>query len=62
MRAGFPFACSVCFGDPASLSSKALVAAVFFLLGVVVLVLGTIAFTAFKWSRRAKEVEKFSSL
>ena len=49
-------ACTVCFGDPNTLSSKALVAAVFFLLGVVVFVLGSIAFTAFKWTKRAKEL------
>ena len=46
------FACTVCFGDPNSLSSKALTAAVFFLLGVVGFVLAGIAFTAVKWSRR----------
>jgi len=49
------FGCAVCFGgDPNSLSSKALVLAVFFLGGVVVAVLAAIAWTAFVWARRAK--------
>ena len=54
------FACAVCFGDPASLSSKALMAGVFFLVGVVTLVLGGIACTGFVWARRAKKLEKAS--
>jgi len=52
----FP-ACAVCFGDPNSLSSKALWPAVFFLLGVVAFVLGTIAWTGFVWAKRAKSLE-----
>ena len=51
------FACAVCFGDPASLSSKALIAGVFFLVGVVAFVLGSIAWTAFVWARRAKKLD-----
>ncbi len=52
------FGCAVCFGgDPNSLSSKALVTAVFFLGGVVVAVLAAIAWTAFVWARRAKALE-----
>jgi hypothetical protein len=52
------FGCAVCFGgDPSSLSSKALVAAVFFLGGVVVAVLIAIAWTAFVWGRREKALE-----
>ena len=52
------FACAVCFGDPSSLSSKALMAGVFFLVGVVALVLGGIAFTGYTWARRAKKLEQ----
>jgi len=48
------FACSVCFGDPNSLSSKAVLAAVLFMAGVIVFVLGVIAYHALVWSRRAK--------
>ena len=48
-------ACAVCFGDPGSLSSKALRIAVFFLMGTVGLVLGGIGWTAFSWSQRAKK-------
>ena len=49
------FACAVCFGDPNSLSSKALWVAVFFLFGLVLSVLGGIAWTGFVWSRRGKK-------
>ncbi len=52
-----PFACAVCFGDPASLSSKALQAGVLFLVGVVAFVLGGIAWTGFVWAKRAKKIE-----
>ena len=52
------FGCAVCFGDPASLSSKALWAAVFFLFGTVVSVLACIAWTAFVWARRANILSK----
>ena len=51
------FACAVCFGDPGSLSSKAVWTGAFFLLGVVVSVLGAIGWTAFVWARRAKTLE-----
>ncbi len=47
-------ACSVCFGNPDSASSKAVGAAVLFLLGVVAFVLVAIAWTAFSWYRRAR--------
>ena len=50
------FACAVCFGDPASLSSKGLMAGVFFLIGVVSFVLGGIAWTGFVWAKRAKKL------
>lgn len=52
-------ACSVCFGDPASPMSKGVIAGVYFLMGVVVFILGSIAFLAIRWSRRAKDIEKF---
>ena len=57
MLSGLPFACAVCFGDPASLSSKALLAGVFLLVGVVAFVLGGIAWTSFIWAKRAKKLE-----
>ena len=50
--------CAVCFGDPSSLSSKALATAVFFLFGVVFFVLSGIAWTAVVWTRRAKKLER----
>ena len=52
------FACSVCFGDPASFMSKGVVAGVVALLAVVVVVLGAIAFIAVSWSGRAKNLQK----
>ena len=52
------FGCAVCFGDPNSLSSKAVWIAVFFLFGVVASVLGAIAWTAFAWARRARKLEE----
>ncbi len=57
MEAYFFTACAVCFGDPNSLSSKALSVAVFFLFGIVAMVLTGIAWTAFVWSRRANRLE-----
>lgn len=48
------FGCSVCFGDPNALTSKALAVAVFFLFAVVGSVLAGIGWTAFVWARRAK--------
>ncbi len=48
------FGCAVCFGDPNSLSSKALTMGVFFLFGVVAFVLVCIGWTAFSWARREK--------
>jgi hypothetical protein len=52
------FACAVCFSDPESLMAKGAIAGVSFLLIIVVLVLGAIAGTAYRWSRRAKELAK----
>lgn len=48
-------ACSVCFGDPNSLQSKALGAAVLFLLGTVGAVLGGIVISTVVCIRRAKK-------
>ncbi len=45
-------ACAVCFGDPNSLSSKALGWAVILLMLVVGSVLFGIGWTAFQWSKR----------
>ena len=50
------FACSVCFGDPASPLSKGAWAGMFFLLGVVGLVLSAVAYTGFVWSRRERKL------
>ena len=50
-------ACSVCFGDPASLMSKGAVAGALFLMGLVAVVLFGIAWTAFSWAKRAKALE-----
>lgn len=55
------FGCAVCFGDPSSLSSKALLAAVFFLGALITSVLGAIAWTAVVWTRRAKKLEELLS-
>jgi len=52
------WACAVCFGDPNSASSKALKAAVLFLLVVVVFVLGAIGSVSWVWTRRARKIEK----
>ncbi len=52
----FVLACSVCFGDPNSLTSKGISLAVLFLLGVVGFVLAAILFIAISWHRRAKEL------
>ena len=49
-------ACSVCFGDPNSKTTHGIFAAVYLLLGLVILVLGGIAGTAVTWARRAKNV------
>lgn len=54
------WACAVCFGDPHSSSSKALKAAVLFLLGVVVFVLGGIASVILAWTLRGRKIERES--
>ena len=53
-------ACSVCFGRSDALVSKSLDAGVLVLVGVVVLVLTSIAYTAVVWSRRAKALSSAS--
>ena len=49
-------ACSVCFGASDSPLTKGVWAGVFVLLVVVAVVLGSIAWTAFVWVRRAKKL------
>ena len=56
MRSLLIFGCAVCFGDPNSLSSKALVVSVFFLFGIVISVLASIAWTGFTWVQRGKKL------
>ncbi len=51
-------ACSVCFGDPNSSMSRGAKAGAIFLLGVVLVVLTGIAWTAFSWLRREARIEK----
>ena len=50
-------ACAVCFGDPNSKTSKAVTVGVLFLLGLIVFVLGWIAYTIVVWSRRARKLQ-----
>jgi hypothetical protein len=50
-------ACAVCFGDPSSPLTLGAKAGVFFLLGVVVLVLAAIVGVGIFWARRAKLLE-----
>lgn len=52
----FP-ACAVCFGDPSSPLSKGVAAGVAFLIVVIGGVLAAIAFTAYRWARRARQLE-----
>lgn len=53
----FP-ACSVCFGNPDSQMTKGAMLGVFFLLGLIIFVLGAIASVAVTWSRRARKLYK----
>lgn len=48
--------CAVCFGDPTSLSSKAVWVAVISLFGVIAAVLAAIAWTGFSWARRERSL------
>ena len=45
-------ACSVCFGDSKSLMSRSIWPGVYFLLGLVGLVLAAIAFLGWSWIRK----------
>ena len=58
MTSYLSFGCAVCFGDPASLSSKALMAGILVLVGVVGFVLAGIAWTGFVWARREQVLHK----
>jgi hypothetical protein len=53
-------ACAVCFGDPASPTTRAAKLAVLTMIGVVAGVLAVIARTALVWNRRAWERESRS--
>ena len=53
-------ACAVCFGDPASPSTKAVKAGVLILLGITGMVLAGIGAVIITWSRRAKQLEAAS--
>jgi hypothetical protein len=50
-------ACPICFGDPNSALTLGAKAGVFFLLGVVVVVLGAIVGVGIFWARRARLME-----
>jgi hypothetical protein len=50
------FGCPVCVGDPSSPMTQAAQAGVLFMLGVVVVMLGSIGSIAFTWARRAKKL------
>lgn len=54
-------ACAVCFGDPEAPLSKGVMAGVAFLIVVIASVLGAIALVAFRWARRARELEEGAS-
>ncbi|MBI4432895.1 MAG: hypothetical protein HY592_05395 [Candidatus Omnitrophica bacterium] len=50
------YGCAVCFGNPESLMTKAALGGVFFLLAVIVCVVGAIIFTGLCWKRRARRL------
>ena len=58
----FLFACPMCFGDPNSNQAQAAKVGVLVLLGVIIPVLGGIAFVARTWARRARELDRATSL
>jgi len=57
---GQAYACSVCFGSSEFLFTKSLNAGVIFLVGIIGVVLSSIAYTAFVWARRAKHLSDAS--
>ena len=58
---GKVFACSVCFGNPETLQSKALGGAVLFLLAVIGGLLAAIALLSILWFRRAQKLEHLNN-
>lgn len=50
-------ACAVCFGDPESDQTRALMVAMGVLLGIVASILGIIVVTGFRIARRSAQVE-----
>lgn len=57
MAASRVFACSVCYTDPASPTTRAANLAILTLLGIVGAVLTAIAAIAISWSRKARSLE-----
>ena len=58
----FLLACAQCFGDPGSDQVKAAKIGVLVLLGVIVPILGVIAFTARTWAKRARALHEAGQL
>lgn len=56
----FILACSVCFGDPSSASSKGMVLAILFLMGVIGSVLAAVMVTILVWTHRARKQASMS--
>ena len=54
-------ACPMCFGDSNSAQTQAAKVGVLVLLGVIVPVLGGIAFVARTWAKRARELDAKSA-
>ena len=53
-------ACPYCFNDLDSPQTRSAAAGVLVMIGFVVFVLGTIGTLAFKWAKRARELERLS--
>lgn len=51
-------ACTVCFGNPDSPTTKAAKLGILFLLGVTVAVLGAFGTVFMKWRKKSQELEK----
>lgn len=49
-----PVACTVCFGDTTSNMVRALWPGMYLLLGLIVFLLGSIAWIGFTWARRER--------